>query len=258
MAGENPSPEESTGTPAGLAEAARAVLGRITHCRIRAFRLQQDTSEPQVLRDVACAYLGTLCRNRVAFVRAALRYLQSRQVELPEAGRYCLTEMLVHPPARWEFEHLDLFGTVGDALSCAGRYRTCDQFVAVYPVVESDPLFGEIEERRIPLRHKPSSPWFQAYRRRMELKHDLGSFRWLVGYARKMNKAEFLEQFLARPGEVIKMVDRNGRPYQRIRLIPDIPPHRLLNLTGYTPGEFWREVRKPNSVKQHKPQLELF
>lgn len=147
---------------------------------------------------------------------------------------------------------------MSDALCCAGRYRTCSKFVAVHPVEPADPLICEIEPMRIPMRHKPTSPWFQSFMRRSQLKHELGaSSRSLVGYARRMTKAEFLEQFAAKPGEQIPMVDRRGKPYTVSRRIPDIPAHRLLARTGYTPEEFWREVRKPNTVTPHKPQLEL-
>jgi len=248
-------PQEATDIDA----AARVVQNRITQCLTRAVKTYCDGNQPVVVRDVLKAYLFSLCKNRVDFLRSAFRCLNSVGMELPETGRFSLSELIVHPPARWEFEHLDLFGTVSDAVSCAGRYRTCAKFVAVHRLEIGDPLLCPMEGRRIPLRHKSTSPWFQALNRRMQLKHQLGSrSRALVGYARKMTKTEFLEQFNTPKGQQIKMTDKQGRPYTRQRLIPEIPVYRLLALTGYTPDEFWREVRKPNTVKPHKPQLEFF
>ena len=232
---------------------------RITECLRRAVKLFCDEKQTPVLRGVLRAYLHTLCKERPRFVRAALHYLGAHNLELPSAGRYSLPELILHPPARWEFEHVDVFGTVSDALCCAGRYRTCARFVAVHPVEPGDPLLCELEPLRIPMRHKPTSPWLQSFLRRRQLKDELGSRgRALVGCARGMTKAEFLEQFAAKPGEAIGMVDRHGRAYTLRRRIPDIPPHALLARTGYTPEEFWREVRRPNTVAPHKPQLEFF
>jgi hypothetical protein len=241
-------------TPTTLHE----IEARITECLTRAVRIFCGEEQTPVVRAVAGAYLYTLCKHRIRFLRSALHFLHSLEIELPEAGRYSLAELIVHPPGRWEFEHVDVFGTVSDALCCAGRYRTCAKFLAVHPVEPGDPLICEFEPMRIPMRHKPTSPWFRSLMRRLQLKDELGSrCRALVSCARSMTKAEFLEQFGAKPGEEIPMVDRHGRPYTLRRRIPDIPPHRLLARTGYTPEEFWREVRKPNTVPPHKPQLEL-
>jgi hypothetical protein len=234
------------------------VQTRITECLTRAVRIFRDENQTSVVRAVAEAYLYTLCKERIRFLRAALHYLRSLEIELPEAGRFSLTELIIRPPARWEFEHVDVFGTVSDALCCADRYRTCARFVAVHPVEPGDPLICPQEPMRVPLRHKPTSPWFRALMRRLQLKHELGPrCRALVSCARVMTKTEFLEQFGAKPGEQITMTDRRGRPYTLSRRIPDIPLHRLLARTGYTPEEFWREVRKPYTVPPHRPQLQL-
>lgn len=237
---------------------ALQIQNRITKCLTRAVKLYCDERRPEVVRNVLRAYLYTLCKERSRFLLCAIRYLRSLEYELPETGRYSLTELIIHPPARWEFEHVDVFGTISDAMCCAGRYRTCAKFLAVHPVEQGDPLICAQEPWRIPMRHKLTSPWYQSFMRRRQLKAELGTrCRALVGYARGMTKAEFLEQFAARPGEEIPMVDRKGRPYTIKRRIPDIDPRALLARTGYTPAEFWREVRKPNTTLPHKPQLEL-
>jgi hypothetical protein len=241
-----------------ITDQAGCVRARISECLGHAVRILCNEQEPQVVRDVVQGYLYSLCRNRAGFLKAAFRHLSHQDVELPTAGRFSLSELIVHPPARWEFEHVDVIGIISDAVSCAGRYRTCSRFLAVHPLELSDPLICEREPQRIPIRHKPSSPWFQRFVRRQQLKLELGSqYRALVGYARTMTKGEFLEQFVARPGTSIPMIDRKGRPYTVTRGIPDISTYKLLNRTGYTPEEFWREVRRPNTVAPHKPQLEL-
>ena len=101
--------------------AALQIQTRIAECLRRAARICCDENQPPVVRDVATAYLFTLCKQRVRFLRAALQYLCARGLELPETGRHSLAELIVHPPARWEFEHVDVFGTASDALCCAGR-----------------------------------------------------------------------------------------------------------------------------------------
>lgn len=234
------------------------IQSRIQQCLTRAVRIHCDQARPQVERDLVRAYLYTLCRQRARFLSAALGYLRSHELDLPQTGGLSLPELIVHPPARWEFQYVDVFGTVGDAFCCAARYRTCAQFLAVHPVAPADPLFCPEEPSRIPMRHKLTSPWFQAYRRRGQLKHELGTrHRSLVGYARSMTKREFLEQFEAKPGAVIPMVDRKGRAYTLSKRVSDVSRHALVERTGYTPEEFWREVRKPNTVAPHKPQLQL-
>jgi hypothetical protein len=234
------------------------VQSRINECLTRAVKILCADSEPQVVRDVVRAYLYTLCRERCRFLRAALHYLHQLHLELPEAGRHSLAELIVQTPARREFEYVDVFGPVADALCCAGRYRTCSKFVAVHPVKSADPLYSDFEPMRIPMRHKPTSPWFRSYKRRCQLKSQLGTrFRSLVGHARSLTKTEFLEQFAARPGEEVAMVDRKGRHYTLRHRMPDVSTYVLLARTGYTPEEFWREVRKPDTVRPHKPQLEF-
>lgn len=234
------------------------VQSRINECLTRAVKILCEKNESQVVRDVVRAYLYALCRERVLFLQAALHYLHHSGMELPEVGRYSLAELIVQPPARWEFEHVDVFGVVSDALCCAGRYRTCSVFLAVHPVEPTDPLICELEPMRIPMRHKPTSPWFCSYKRRCVLKNQLGTrFRSMVGHARGLTKTEFLEQFAAKPGEEVAMVDRKGRAYTLRRRLPDISAHALLARTGYTPEEFWREVKRPNTVTPHKPQLEF-
>ena len=238
--------------------AAQQVVSRIQECRRRAVHLYCDNTRPPAVHAVLEAYLYCLCTERILFLQAAIQYFRSRKFPLPEHGPLSLVELIVHPPARWEFEHVDVFGAVSDALCCARRYRVCSWFIAIHPVQSDDPLTCEREPMRIPIRHKPTSPWFQDFRRRNQLKNELGSrLRSLVGYARKMTKAEFLEQFAATPGSDIPMTDRSGRRYTIRRLIPDASPELLLTRTGYTPAEFWREVRNPNTRPARKPQLEL-
>ncbi len=254
-------PESAT---ADFEEAARSVQARITECLTRAVKIYCDEAESQVVRDVTKAYLYTLCRERPRFLLAALQYLRGLNLDLPTAGRYCLPELIVQTPARWEFEHVDVFGVVSDALSCAGRYRTCSSFVAVHPVQTGDPLICDLEPMRIPMRHKPTSPWFIAFRRRRHLKDQLGSrCRALVGHARKLTKREFLEEFSRRPTPV-ELRRHFTSPSGKQTWAPDpnkrithVEAHELLSRTGYTPEEFWREVRKPNTVIPHKPQLEF-
>ena len=244
--------------PGIVTTAASRIQARISECLSRAVKTYCDQREAAVVRDVIKAYLYNLCKERPRFLLAALQYLRNLDLALPVSGRYSLAELIIHPPARWEFEYLDVFGTVADALCCAGRYRTCAKFFAVHPVQPGDPLICELEAMRIPMRHKPTSPWFKSFMRRRQLKNELGSRgRSLVGYARTMTKAEFLEQFAAKPGDEIAMVDRKGRPYTIRRRIPDISRYTLLDRTGYSPEEFWREVKRPNTIAPHKPQLEL-
>jgi hypothetical protein len=237
---------------------AQQIHARIHECLSRAVRIYCDQARLPVVHAVVEAYLFALCRDRVGFLRSALRYLRARRIPLPDAGAFSLPELMVHPPARWEFEHVDVFGTVSAALCCARRYRICSRFVCVYPVQNDDPLIFDREPNRIPMRHKTTSPWFHAFVRRQRLKNELGAkHRSLVGYARKLTKTEFLEQFAANPGAEIPMIDRKGRNYTLRRLIPDISPHALLTRTGYTPAQFWREVRHPNTQESRKPQMEL-
>jgi hypothetical protein len=241
-----------------LETTAQQIHVRIRECLSRAVRIYCDQTRLPVVHAVLEAYLFTLCRERVGFLRSALRYLHIKRIPLPDDGPFSLTELIVHPPARWEFEHVDVFGTVSAALCCARRYRICARFVRVHPMQNDDPLISDREPNRIPMCHKSTSPWFQAFLRRQRLKNELGSrHRSLVGYARKTTKAEFLEQFAARPGAEIPMIDRKGRSYTLRRLIPDISLDALLTRTGYTPAQFWREVRHPNTQEPRKPQMEL-
>lgn len=230
---------------------------RITECLTRAVKVYCDEKKPPVVRDVLKSYLFTLCKRRVQFLQAAIANLRATGEEPSESFR--VADLIVHPPARWEFEHVDVFGRISDALCCATRYRVCSKFLGVYPLAEDDPFSTLATLSRIPMRHKPTSPWHRAFMRRLEIKHLLGSRgRALVSYARSMTKGEFLEQFAAKPGTEIRMTDKKGRPYTLRRMIPDVPAHALLDRTGYTPEEFWREVKKPNTITPHYPQLELF
>lgn len=241
------------------AASAEEIMERLKRRAINALLISRNESKPQIVRDVAGAYLK-VHKNHLNYLKAAFENQFIRQtIETGEPlfGEtklpFRFADLLVNVPAMWEFEFVQVPANVNDVMNCVSRY-SWGKFMAVRPLAPTDP-FSFI---RVPIIHKESSPFHQRYSRRMALKRELGStYRSLVGYARKWTKREFLEQFNTPPGQTIKSVDAKGKPYQRRRIIPNIEAWDLLNRTGYTPEEFWREVKKPNSVKPHRPQGEL-
>lgn len=84
------------------------IQSRITECLKRAAKICCDEKQAPVIREVTRAYLYTLCIERVRFLKAAFQYLRVSDVELPESGRCSFMELIIHPPARWEFEHVNI------------------------------------------------------------------------------------------------------------------------------------------------------
>lgn len=196
-----------------------------------------------VRRDVASAFLN-MAKRRPEFLRAAFRNTQ-----LQERNR-SVEDVVIRTPARWEFEHVVVFGPVEDAYSMAGRYRLASKFIAVHPIEVSDPIE---QSHCIPYFHKDDSPYRKAYVGRMELKHQLGSWRSLVSRARKSTKKRFLSHWYASKGTEVP----NGDGSTTVKTMKDMSDAKLLARTGYTPEEFWREVKNPGTVTPKKPQFEL-
>lgn len=213
-----------------------------------------DEKQPAIIREVAGAYLYDVHKRRLDFVRAQFANLWVRQyLESELCPKGFITDHLVDVEARWEFEHLDSFCGVAEAMCLAGRYRTCDKFIGVHPLLPGDPWHWE----RIPMRHKASSPWHRGLKRRMELKRQLGDARAMVGYARKWTKARFLEEYFMPKTGVVRLYD-DGTPHNWNTSLPRLEVWDLIRRTGYEPSEFWREVNNPYTVKPRKPaQLEL-
>ena len=255
------------GEELSLDEAVARVQSRIEERRLRAWHTSLHDPDPTI-RKMMHDYVAIICKRRAEFMQAALRCewyaeFMFKEDETLRAG--AVEDLIVKPPAGWDFTHTYVFGDIPDAICCYHRYDACQEYLGVSPVLPDDPW----HPMQVPLRHKETSPWYQRLKRRRELKHQLGPYRSLVGYARKWTKAEFLDEFTKvkipkeeliqygnSAGTSIWYGPKKGDP-RREKRIPDIQPWELLQRTGYTPAEFWREVKKPNTIKPRKPQLEL-
>lgn len=221
------------------------------HKQARHFLMLSRNQEiPEVRRAVSDAFVNSLRTRHREFLRAAF---QNRDVQAAERG---VEDVLIRTPARWEFEHIIVFGSIEDAYTVAGRYRVASKFVAVHPVQPTDPLAG----RMVGYIHKQTSPWLKAFNRRMELKRQLGSYRSLVGKARKMTKENFIAHWRVSKGSRITInatvLDpqtrkRKADQFEQVKTMKDLSDDKLLSRTGYTPEQFWQEVRKPGSVPTH-------
>lgn len=229
---------------------AEEITARLRHRAVHAFRVAQS-DKPPLVRAVAQAYLEHVHPRYQDYLIAAFRNTEIRR--RMDGGPFDLHELISNVPARWDFSYTWVPGTVSDVLWCVAQYRWVE-FTGVSPLAPDAP----IGLHRIPIMHKENSRFRKGYERRMALKHELrGPMRSLVGYARKMTKTEFLEQFHAVAGVPQSRVDRRGQPYTVNKLLPEITDHQLLQRTGYTPAQFWREVHHPGSHVPRRPQLEL-
>jgi hypothetical protein len=205
---------------------------------------------------VAQAYL-TIHQHLPEFWRAMVKHPHFKFLCEDDPG-FSLAERLVRVPARWEFQHINVFGEVGDAMTTAGRYAASKVFLTVHPIAPGDPWCADWRKQpRVPYIHKPTSPFRITYVRKNELRAQLRGYSPLVNHAKGMNKSEFLEQFAAKPGTETKHVDRRGQPYTLRKRVPDMTPFKLLLLTGYTVEEFWQEVHNPRTKTPRFPQPEL-
>lgn len=241
-------------------EAVNRVRERV---RERAARCILKTRDPDpIVAGMATAYLNVI-RNLGEYVVAALRC--RAYVDALERGVVTMEDTLVRPPVRWEFEHAHVLGDIGAAISCANRYDACSKFVGITPLYKGDPW----DDRHIMLVHKDTSPWFLRLQRRRVLKAQLGSkLRSLVSHARGWTKTRWLEEFNtpAIPKEELKTITfPNGwKGYtkkpgdtRKMRCIPEVTAEELRRRTGYTPEDFWRECKKPGTVKPLFPQMEM-
>jgi hypothetical protein len=213
-------------------------------------------SEHPDKRAVAQALINTLLPRHREFMLAAVRNRAIR-----EHHDITSEDLIFKTPARWEFSNVNVFGDVQSATCIAGRYRVAAGFVAVHPLLPDDPFPNH---RCIPYQHKPHSPYAITYRRRSELKHQLGSRRSIVTRAWKMSLSEFLAQWRVRKGEDVSWESRKMNPQTRkfhpetvtkMKCMKDMTDAELLKRTGYTPEQFWREVHNPNTVTPLKPEL---
>lgn len=266
-------------TMPSLDEAVARCMTRINERKARALNASLHDKDP-VIRKMMHDYVHIVYKRRPEFMLAGLHceayadHMFKADETLKDGA---LEELIVKPPARWDFIHTYVFGDVADAVCCYNRYDACKEYLGVYPMDQGDPWHA----LNVMMRHKDSSPWYQRLKRRRELKKQLGRrLQSLVGYARGHTKAEFIKQFYTpaipkhemeqihyasrydvvnqrmMPGRQVGYTKKKGdtRP---MRLIPEITEAQLLHLTGYTPEGFWREVKKPNTVPPKRPQLEL-
>jgi hypothetical protein len=246
-----------------LDTAASAVMERLHYRAARAITASRDESKPQIVRDVCAAYLD-VHRNLQAYLTAAFRNENIREwIERDDAtshiAKFDMASFMVNIPATWEFEFAKIVGSVNDAHWCAHQYKWVS-FVAVRPLHPLAP-FNNI---RIPVLHKTNSRFRQGFEGRHSLKTALGSkYRSLVQFARSNTKTYFLEQFNKPapdrskqykqefPGGMSSWVDI---PPYKSKLCRHMTAEELMHKTGYTPEEFWREVKKPGTVT---PRTEL-
>lgn len=229
-------------------EQARQLQSRLLERATRAVRASLDESRPQMVRDICKAYLG-VHKNLATYLKAAL---QNKEVQEWMDGKvqafmpFTLPSFIVNIPAVWEFEFVEVTGSVNDANWCASQYRW-NKFIGVRPLLP-DTRFHHF---RIPIIHKSNSRFRVGWENRNRLKAMLGSkYRRLVNDARGMGKGEFLEEFhkVAIPRhlqEINEIVQKSGRVLKvgyTGKQVRDITADKLLVLTGYTPEEFWREV----------------
>lgn len=242
-----------------LNDRAKALTERINYCAARALQMSMDESHPPIARDLLRAFAKEVHPNRIAYLRAALKNTEYRA--WAEEGKdrhfenhtceFNLENLLVYPPARWTFAFTYVVGCVRDANLCAHRYRW-DKFVSVQPLGEGDAY----SPTRVPICHLPNSRFRIGYEGRKKLKQALGRHRALVSYARKWTKERFLDEF-HQPEQGHDGFYKDGKPFHKDKLVPHLAPERLLTLTGYTPEEFWREVKKPTTQIPRFPQLTL-
>ena len=225
------------------------IQARILEHARRAIRAMNDPTRPQMVRDICTAYLHDVCKRRVEYMRAALRNKSYRDWvdgKVQSFYEFSVESLVVNPPAVWEFEFVEVTGSVNDANWCAGQYRW-NRFLGVRPM-EPETGWGQV---CIAIVHKPNSRFRVGWENRDRLKAMLGrKYRRLVNDARSMSKTEFLAEFhkpaIPRHLQHITMIEqRSGRVLRcgsTGKLVRDISADTLAALTGYTPEEFWREV----------------
>lgn len=252
-------------------QAAQQVEARLQERVRRAALVAVRKDLPPMVRDIARAYFDVHRRLDV-YLKAAFKNQHIRSWMNGEHKVFVpfdLASFIVNVPAIWEFEFVEMIGTVNDANWCAGHYRW-KRFNSVRPLSPDTPW----NDFRIPILHKPNSRFRAGWENRNRLKALLGpKYRRLVNDARSLTRKVFLEEF-HRPATPMDQRDattvhyRSGRTVT-VRLdkkrVRHIEPHVLMKLTGYTPEELWREVDfvkrnhgehvQPN---RYNPQGDLF
>lgn len=260
------------GFSSDLKISAEEVERRLNERAARSILGARKVENPQIIRDTCAAYMQ-VHKNYATYLHAAIKHPVAREWIESESPRelgfereFDMSSFLLNFPCIWEYEFTEVIGNVNDAMWVASQYqKKWAGFKSVRPM-EPDYTFPRI---RIPIYHKDNSRFRIGFERRRILKQELGSqFRSLVNFARKRTKKDFLEEFYKPAPDRSKMrrieyPSRNGGkpmygwesifPY-KAKLCVHLEPAKLLELTGYTPEEFWQEVKDPTKkIPAHFP-----